>query len=62
MLRFYVNRASFPAKGWQITRFDQGCPNGCRITSPRDKLSRREAVNIARLLAGWRGSVTVSED
>lgn len=38
-------------KGWELIS-----PFGTRIDT---KATRKAAVNVARLLAGWRGSVTV---
>jgi len=43
--------------GWAVRRIDgRGCP--CRIGGGFK--SRKEAVNCARLLAGWRGEVHIS--
>jgi hypothetical protein len=44
-------------RGWFIEREPELVGRGIRIGGPFS--TRREAVQIARLLAGWRGSVTI---
>jgi hypothetical protein len=44
-------------RGWMVRRIDQPCT----IASPGTVKGRREALTMARLLAGWRGLVTIAK-
>jgi hypothetical protein len=48
---YHVEKSPHHARGWTVRRLDQPAHSG-RVNS------RKEALGIARILAGWNGIVT----
>jgi hypothetical protein len=51
---YQVRKSPFKRGLWEVTRLDQPCHIG-------KVKSRKEAIYIARVLAGWRGTVTIKK-